>query len=70
MIFKEIIFLVFIDFFGKERLQLPLSIMIAILKEIEARLDHWHQMIDISFLPPRYKSDYQNLRTRRSHVIF
>ncbi|MBW8308265.1 MAG: HipA domain-containing protein [Candidatus Paracaedibacteraceae bacterium] len=60
----------FIDYFAQEKLQLLPPIIKAILGEIEANLDHWHQMIEFSFLPPPYKVGYKNLLTNRSHIIF
>ena len=60
----------FIDYFAQERLQIMPTLIKAILKEIETKLDHWHEMIEISFLPPPYKLGYKNLLTSRSHIIF
>ncbi len=60
----------FIEYFGKERLQLSSEIIQEILLRLENAFDHWNTLIKISFLSDSQKTAYLNLIQNRFTRIF
>lgn len=55
----------FVDYFGVERMGLPKGIIEKEMLNFEKSLNSWFDLIDISFLSDKMKSDYKNLITTR-----
>ena len=60
----------FVNYFALERLKLSPIIVHMILNTIESQIPDWNQVIDNSFLPQQFISEYQNLLKNRSLVFF
>jgi len=55
-----------LDYFGKEYLELPSSLIASILSEFQKCIPVWKEFIDISFLSQEKKSAYLNLLDKRT----
>lgn len=60
----------FIDYFGKQRLQLNESLIAEILSDLACCLTSWKELIANSFLKPEKKKDYTKLLDERSRRLF
>ena len=59
-----------IDYFGKERLDLPIKVINKTLKDLEKVQNIWHRLIDKSFLQEMRKDGYKNLIHNRCKRLF
>jgi len=60
----------FVKYFGKERLDLPESVISEVLERLHASLPLWHELIGISFLSDERKEKYLHLLKQRSTRLF
>jgi serine/threonine-protein kinase HipA len=59
-----------ISYYGREKLQLPLSVLEEVLSEIETSLPQWKELIRFSFLSESQKKAYLDLVQERVKRIF
>jgi len=59
----------FIDYFGRDRLELTEKTIDSILETYARKLPEWKTLIDASFLPPKQKKAYQDLLSERCAIL-
>lgn len=60
----------FVTYYATDRLKLSPAIITTILEKIESQLANWSDIIETSFLPSNFISEYKKLLKSRSLVIF